>query len=75
MGAGWSEIEYSPDVDCGRRWARCSHQTPYGLASCSWEKTDAGTEVTVVVPHGVRAQVKLPGKDERVSEGTHTFLV
>lgn len=75
MGAGWDNIKFAPDIHCGLRWASCSHQTPYGFASCKWEKCEAGTKVEVTVPHNVRAVISLPGIEQALTAGLHTFTV
>ena len=72
-GAGWSEIEYAPNVNCGLAWAQCSHQTPYGLAACDWKRTADGVRVEVTVPCGVTARLKLPGLEQELAAGTHSF--
>lgn len=75
VGAGWSEIEYSPNVNCGLDWAECSHRTPYGLAACRWRKDGEGTALDITVPHGVKAWVKLPGVERELTAGTHSFRI
>lgn len=72
--AGWSEIEYAPDIDCGLDWAQCSHLTPYGFSSCKWEKKEVGVSVEIVVPYGVKAHLKLPGETREVAAGSHVFI-
>lgn len=75
VGAGWSDIRFAPDVNCGLEWAACSHQTPYGLAACKWEKTEGGVKVEVTVPYGVHAVVCLPGLEQELTAGTHSFAL
>jgi len=75
LGAGWSEIEFAPAVNCGLEWASCSHRTPHGLAACRWEKTPAGTVVQVTVPHGVKARLKLPELERELTAGTHRVVI
>ncbi len=72
---GWSGIEYSPDLDCGLSYARCSHATPYGLAECSWSIADGKTKVCITVPHGVKAYCVLPGISKELSAGKHEFCL
>ncbi|MBO5975788.1 MAG: family 78 glycoside hydrolase catalytic domain, partial [Oscillospiraceae bacterium] len=31
---GWAEIDYAPQINCGLESAKCSFQSPWGLASC-----------------------------------------
>lgn len=75
IDAGWSRIEYAPDLGCGLDWAECSYQTPYGLAKCAWKKIDGGFEVDVTVPHGVKAQLVLPGMSQPLTAGNQKFTV
>lgn len=74
-GAGWSGIRFAPDIDCGLDWAECSHRTPYGLASCRWEKREGRTTVELIVPCGVHATVSLPGLERELTAGLHCFTV
>lgn len=73
--AGWSHIEYAPDLNCGLTWAQCACQTPYGLAKCAWKKTGTGYEIQLTVPYGVQAQLALPGRTQALAAGEHTFTV
>ena len=74
-GPGWSAIEFAPDLHCGMNHAVCSYLTPYGRACCSWKRTGLGFEVEVAVPHGVRAALRLPGLEQDLTAGIHTFCV
>ncbi len=73
--AGWKSICYAPNIDCGLEWARCSHQTPYGVAACSWKRTQKGTQVEVTVPYGVDAVLCLPGLEQPLTAGVHCFEI
>lgn len=75
VGAGWSEIRFAPDINCGLEWAACSHLTPYGLAACKWEKEEGQTIVTVTVPHGVHAEISVPGLERKLTAGEHSFAI
>ena len=75
VGAGWNDIRFAPDINCGLEWAACSHQTPYGLAACHWKKSEGRTVVEVTVPYGVRAAVSLPGLERELEAGTYRFAV
>ncbi len=75
LGAGWDCIRFAPNVNCGLEWASCSHQTPYGLAACKWQKTDGQITVEITVPHHVTAKVSLPGLEKPLAAGTHTFTL
>lgn len=75
LGAGWNDIKYAPDINCGLEWASCSHQTPYGLAVCNWKKFEGKTVVEVTVPYGVHAVISLPGLKQQLDAGTHSFII
>ncbi len=54
--------------------ARAHHQTPYGLAECSWTLEGDQIEVKVQVPPNTTALVTLPGNDEKpVEVGSGTY--
>jgi len=72
-GAGWNKVLFEPDISCGLEWAKCSHRTPYGLVSCSWKLSGNTAEVEVSVPHGVKAEIRIPGTECELTTGTHTF--
>ena len=75
LGAGWDRILFTPDVNCGLEWASCSHQTPYGLAACKWRNENGQTSLEITVPYGVDAAVSLPGLEQSLEAGTHTFML
>ena len=70
---GWAEIDYAPCIDCGLEGAKCAFQSPWGLASCSWEKKDGKLLVDVKVPYGVKARLRLPGLELSLTPGDHSF--
>ena len=51
--------------------------TPYGLASSSWELVDGTLTVRAVVPPNTTARVQLPGQADEleVGAGTHPWSV
>lgn len=55
--------------------ASATLETRYGTASNSWQTTDAGIEMTTVIPPNTTATITLPGKTLEVEAGTHKFLV
>ncbi|MFI6037363.1 family 78 glycoside hydrolase catalytic domain [Streptomyces sp. NPDC051315] len=59
---GYREIAFRPRPGGGITWARTRHETPYGTASLSWERTDAGLTARIVVPEGCRGTADLPGR-------------
>ena len=59
-------------------WARASHRTPYGLASCSWRIADGSITVEIEVPPNTSAEVHLPGQGGDpilVGSGRHSWSV
>ena len=51
-----------------------STRTPYGLVSVSWKRAAGGIDLEVVVPPGVAAELRLPGRaPQRVGVGRHAM--
>lgn len=73
---GWKTIEFAPLVDARVRRAALSHQTPLGTASVSWTREERW-EITLVVPQGARAVVRLADLERplEVGPGTHQIVV
>jgi len=57
---GYRRIIIRPTPGGGVTWARASHRTPYGLASCSWRVADGAMTVEVEIPPNTSAEVYLP---------------
>ncbi|MGJ8698091.1 MAG: family 78 glycoside hydrolase catalytic domain [Verrucomicrobiaceae bacterium] len=55
--------------------ASVSHETRYGTASNSWEKTPAGINMTTVIPPNTTATITLPTGTKTLPAGTHHFTV
>jgi alpha-L-rhamnosidase len=74
---GWREICIAPRPGGGLTRARSSLDTPYGLASSSWELGDRAVTVEATVPANTTARVCLPGvlEELRVGSGTHRWTV
>ncbi|GGX76496.1 glycoside hydrolase family 78 protein [Streptomyces fructofermentans] len=69
---GYRTLRFRPRPGGGITWARARHETPYGTAAVSWERTAAGLSVHVTVPSGCEGVVELPGHAPRtVGPGEH----
>ncbi|WP_426226512.1 family 78 glycoside hydrolase catalytic domain [Pseudarthrobacter sp. DSP2-3-2b1] len=72
--AGWQDIIIEPRPGAGLTSASTSHQGPQGLIHAEWISADGGLTLTVTVPPGTAADVRLPGEPATaVGPGTHTF--
>jgi alpha-L-rhamnosidase len=74
---GWRALRIAPQPGGGLQWATSRLETPYGLASSSWELTDATVTVRGTVPPNTTAFVRLPGHTEEfeVGSGPHEWTV
>jgi alpha-L-rhamnosidase len=74
---GYRLIEVRPLP--GRQLTRAAarHLTPYGEASVAWERSGGDLRLTVVVPVGAAAVVRVPGQDQdlEVRHGRHEWTV
>ena len=68
------ESASSPSRPATSRWVKASLETPRGPVAVQW-RIDAGTfRLTVDIPPGVTAQVRLPGgQPKSVGSGHHVF--
>nr|WP_258228993.1 alpha-L-rhamnosidase [Arthrobacter sp. HMWF013] len=72
--AGWEDIIIEPCPGAGLTSASTSHQGPQGLIHAGWTNADGVLTLTVTVPPGTTAEVRLPGEPAAaVGPGTHTF--
>ncbi len=74
---GWRELRIAPRPGGGLRSASSRFDSPYGLASSSWELGDGTVTVRAVVPANTSAHVLLPGSTDsfRVGSGSHSWTV
>ncbi len=74
---GYREIIVAPLPGGGLTRATARHDTPYGRAAVSWERSDGRLRVHVQVPVGSHASVTLPGTQEsiRVGHGSYDWDV
>jgi alpha-L-rhamnosidase len=82
LSPGWKTFRVKPSIGARIYHACASHETPAGIASCSWESFPRTNgleilELKVVVPQGTTAEVILPDglgqKIESVGPGVWTF--
>jgi len=60
---GYHRLEIHPRPGGGLTYASSRHQTPYGMAECSWKIEGETITVDILVPANTTAQVTLPGSD------------
>ena len=67
---GYRTFEIAPKPGGSVRWARATHETPYGLASVQWVLKEATLTISGAVPVGAKAVLRLPGhEDELLAHG------
>ncbi|MFI5897707.1 family 78 glycoside hydrolase catalytic domain [Actinoplanes sp. NPDC051513] len=74
---GYQLIEVRPLPNPRLTSASATHLTPYGEASVAWERSGGELRLTVVVPVGATADVRVPGQDQDqgVRHGRHEWRV
>jgi len=74
---GYQLIEVRPLPNARLTRAAARHLTPYGEASVAWERSGGELHLTVVVPVGASAVVRVPGQDHDldVRHGRHEWRV
>jgi alpha-L-rhamnosidase len=74
---GYQQIEVRPLPNSRLTRASARHLTPYGEASAAWERAGGSLTLTVVVPVGATATVRVPGQDHDTSvrHGRHEWTV
>ncbi|WP_433383993.1 family 78 glycoside hydrolase catalytic domain [Actinoplanes sp. CA-142083] len=72
---GYQLIEVRPLPNPRLTSASAKHLTPYGEASVAWERSGGELRLTVVVPVGATAAVRVPGQDQdqHVRHGQHSW--
>lgn len=72
----FSEVVIDPRFIDDLDRVQASVKLPKGELSSSWIRKDGRTELTVSVPDGSRALVRLPGKEEKIiGPGSRRFVV
>ena len=74
---GWRELRIAPEPGGGLTHAFGRLDTPYGVASSSWELGDGTVTVEATVPPNTTAHVRLPGASDelQVGSGSHRWTV
>jgi alpha-L-rhamnosidase len=73
VGPGYRHFRIEPQPGGGITWARAEHDSPYGRIESAWQITDAGFELTAVIPPGTTADLHLPDAPaRRLGPGRHT---
>ncbi|MCU7726028.1 glycoside hydrolase family 78 protein [Actinoplanes sp. KI2] len=74
---GYQLIEVRPLPNARLSRAAARHLTPYGEASVAWQRSGGELHLTVVVPVGASAVVRVPGEDHdrEVRHGRHEWRV
>jgi alpha-L-rhamnosidase len=73
---GYRRILFRPQPGGGLTSASARHETPYGMASITWQSNGTGYTVAIQVPTGATARVELPGQEPRdVGSGTFEYSV
>ncbi|MEM1213521.1 MAG: alpha-L-rhamnosidase C-terminal domain-containing protein [Planctomycetota bacterium] len=71
---GWTEIEFEPAIEttlCDTASARVP--TPHGIIDTDWKRVDGVTHVSLNLPPGIIASVRLPGIEQTGVVGEHTW--
>ncbi|MFD0662580.1 family 78 glycoside hydrolase catalytic domain [Thermocatellispora tengchongensis] len=59
--AGYRRFIVQPRPGGSLTWARAEHRSPYGPIRCHWRLEREALELTVDVPPGTQAEIRLPG--------------
>ncbi len=71
--AGFRDLIIAPATEGGPASASGSYLSPYGRISSSWIRTGDTVHLTVTVPPGATAEIRLPGLTRAVGAGTWRF--
>ena len=70
---GFRELVIAPAIGGGPDRASGSYRTPYGVVATAWTRSAGTVRLTVTVPRGSTAEIRLPGLTRTVRAGTWTF--
>ena len=72
---GYRTILFAPQPGGGLSRAEASHETPYGRAAISWQRTGRRLTIEVEVPVGATAVLRLPdgATETALAAGTHSI--
>jgi alpha-L-rhamnosidase len=73
---GYKTFRVAPMPGGGLTWAKAEHGCPYGKIVSEWERKDGVFRLTVCVPVGCEAAVRLPnGEVHATASGKYTFEI
>lgn len=73
---GWKRALIRPQPGGTVRWAKVSHQSPYGLFRCDWKIKEGDLLVEIEVPPNTSVRVVIPGmQEENVGSGKREYKV
>jgi len=61
--AGYKVIFFHPQLSYGLTEVSARRETPFGIAACAWSCKNGTITVSVTVPEGATAELRLPEKD------------
>ena len=70
---GFEHILLTPHFAEGLEWAKGSYHSVRGLISSEWKRANGAIELTVTIPTGTSATLKVGGKTIAVAAGTHRY--
>ncbi|MCZ9336222.1 alpha-L-rhamnosidase, partial [Streptomyces sp. TRM76130] len=72
--AGYRRFVIAPRPGGGLTTATARHESPHGAITSRWEHHGSDFTLTVDVPPGTRAEIRLPGSEPfDAAPGTHTY--
>lgn len=73
---GYRRLLIAPLPGGGLEWAETELLTPHGVARVRWAQSEAGLDLSVGVPDGADAVIRLPGRpDLEVGPGEHSLQI
>ena len=74
LDPGYDRVLVAPQPGGGLTWARASLRTRHGRVGTQWKQDGAGIHLSIEVPDGMTAVVRLPGaQDIEFGAGEHTI--
>ena len=74
LDPGYGRVLVAPKPGGGLTWARASLRTQRGRVSTQWKRDESGLHLSIDVPSGVTAVVRLPdAQDVEFGAGQHTI--
>ncbi len=73
--AGYRKILFSPLITCGLESVQVEVESAWGIISCSYQVLDGTCTLSLNVPEGCEAALKLSGYETDLSSGEHHFTI